>query len=147
MAKEINKVLVVGAGTMGSGIAQVFAGSGFKTTMADLKPEFIARAYENIGKNIAGMKEGLADTIDQLHILQSGEGYFAQSLVKYHGGIALTAQSYEVFGQQKHIAPVLFEEFAASLIDVYSLERMPPQRLHGMVVEWLHRHAVARLLH
>ena len=62
MAKEINKVLVVGAGTMGSGIAQVFAGSGFKTTMADLKPEFIARAYENIGKNIAGMKEeGLAD--------------------------------------------------------------------------------------
>ena len=37
MAKEINKVLVVGAGTMGSGIAQVFAGSGFKTTMADLK--------------------------------------------------------------------------------------------------------------
>ncbi|MDO5455324.1 MAG: 3-hydroxyacyl-CoA dehydrogenase family protein [Eubacteriales bacterium] len=62
MAKDINKVLVVGAGTMGAAIAQVFAASGFKTTMADLKPEFIARAYEHIDKNIAGMKEeGLAD--------------------------------------------------------------------------------------
>ena len=44
------------------------------------------------------MKEGLADTIDQLHILQSGEGYLAQSLVKYCCGIAFTALCYEVFG-------------------------------------------------
>lgn len=62
MAKEINNVLVVGAGVMGSGIAQVFAGNGYKTVMADLKEEFIKRAFVNVEKNIAGMKEeGLAD--------------------------------------------------------------------------------------
>lgn len=62
MAAEIKKILVVGAGTMGSSIAQVFAAGGYKTTMADIKQEFLARAYENIDKNIAGLKEeGLAD--------------------------------------------------------------------------------------
>ena len=54
--------------------------------------------YAVAHSRIAGMKEGLADTIDQLHILQSGEGYLAQSLVKYCCGIAFTALCYEVFG-------------------------------------------------
>lgn len=62
MAKEIKKILVVGAGVMGSSIAQVFAANGYQTVMADLKQEFIDRAFETISKNIAGLlEEGLAD--------------------------------------------------------------------------------------
>ena len=62
MGKDIKNILVVGAGVMGSGIAQVFAANGYKTVMTDLKEEFLKKAFKNIENNIAGMKEeGLAD--------------------------------------------------------------------------------------
>ncbi len=62
MAKEIKNILVVGAGVMGGGIAQVFAANGYKTVMADLKEEFLETAKKRIDANIEGMKEeGLAD--------------------------------------------------------------------------------------
>ena len=38
---EIKNVSVIGAGTMGNGIAQVFAASGFDVTMIDIKDEFL----------------------------------------------------------------------------------------------------------
>lgn len=62
MAKKIEKILVVGAGTMGSGIAQVFASNNYKTVMADLKQEFLDTAWKRIDANIDGMlEEGLCD--------------------------------------------------------------------------------------
>lgn len=57
MAKKIENILVVGAGTMGSGIAQVFAANGYKTVMADLKQEFLDTALKRIDANIEGMLE------------------------------------------------------------------------------------------
>lgn len=39
----IKKVCVIGAGTMGSGIAQVCAQAGYETTMVDVKQEFVDR--------------------------------------------------------------------------------------------------------
>ncbi|MBI2078788.1 MAG: enoyl-CoA hydratase/isomerase family protein [Euryarchaeota archaeon] len=47
MAK-IEKVLVVGAGTMGSGIAQAAATAGYKTTMVDMKQEFVDAGFGKI---------------------------------------------------------------------------------------------------
>ena len=59
---SINKILVVGAGTMGCAISQVFAANGYKTVMADLKQEFIDNAWKRIDANIEGMKaNNLAD--------------------------------------------------------------------------------------
>ena len=57
MAKKIENILVVGAGTMGSGIAQVFASNNYKTVMADLKQEFLDTAWKRIDANIDGMLE------------------------------------------------------------------------------------------
>lgn len=54
---DIKNILVVGAGTMGNSIAMVFASNGYKTVMADIKQEFLDRAFNQIDKNIAGMKE------------------------------------------------------------------------------------------
>ncbi|WP_328701571.1 3-hydroxyacyl-CoA dehydrogenase family protein [Clostridium vitabionis] len=54
---DIKNVLVVGAGTMGSSIAMVFAANGYKTVMADIKQEFIDRAFTQVDKSIAWMKE------------------------------------------------------------------------------------------
>ena len=57
MSKSIQNILVVGAGLMGSGIAQVFAANGYKTTVADLKQEFVDKAMKKIDSDIAEMPQ------------------------------------------------------------------------------------------
>lgn len=49
----IQKVMVVGAGQMGSGIAQVCAQAGFDVTLNDIKEEFIQRGLGVITKNLS----------------------------------------------------------------------------------------------
>ncbi|MBS1902151.1 MAG: 3-hydroxybutyryl-CoA dehydrogenase [Bacteroidetes bacterium] len=50
---SIKHVMVVGAGTMGNGIAHVFAQSGFNVTLVDIKDDFLTRARDTIGANLA----------------------------------------------------------------------------------------------
>jgi 3-hydroxybutyryl-CoA dehydrogenase len=47
---EINKIGVVGAGTMGHGIALVFAKSKFNVVLHDITEDFVGRGYKNIEK-------------------------------------------------------------------------------------------------
>lgn len=49
---EIKKIAVIGAGTMGNGIAHVAALSGFEVTLVDVKEEFLDRARTTIEKNM-----------------------------------------------------------------------------------------------
>jgi 3-hydroxybutyryl-CoA dehydrogenase len=49
---NINSFGVVGAGQMGSGIAQVAAVSGFEVIMNDIKTEFVERGFAAIKKNL-----------------------------------------------------------------------------------------------
>ncbi len=49
---EITRVGVVGAGTMGNGIAQVFAKSGFEVLMCDVEQRFLDRGVETISKSL-----------------------------------------------------------------------------------------------
>src|SRR6266705_3345005 len=48
----IKTVAVLGAGTMGSGIAHVFARSGYKVILRDVQQRFLERGMETIGKNL-----------------------------------------------------------------------------------------------
>jgi 3-hydroxybutyryl-CoA dehydrogenase len=48
----IGRVGVIGAGTMGNGIAHVFARSGYQVTLCDIEPRGLERALEIIGKNL-----------------------------------------------------------------------------------------------
>ncbi|MDE3199381.1 MAG: 3-hydroxybutyryl-CoA dehydrogenase [Acidobacteriota bacterium] len=50
---KIEKVAVVGAGTMGSGIAHAFARSGFEVLLCDVEQRFLDRALESIKTNLA----------------------------------------------------------------------------------------------
>ncbi len=50
--KDIEVVGVVGAGTMGSGIAHVFARSGFKVLLCDVEQRFLDRAIGSIRTNL-----------------------------------------------------------------------------------------------
>jgi 3-hydroxybutyryl-CoA dehydrogenase len=54
---DINKVAVLGAGTMGMGIAWAFAGAGKKVVLYDIKKEFSDKALERIGKGLAKAEE------------------------------------------------------------------------------------------
>ncbi len=49
----IEKVAVIGAGTMGNGIAQVFAHKGFSVTMIDIKDEFVQKGFAAIDKSLS----------------------------------------------------------------------------------------------
>lgn len=49
---EIKTVGVVGAGTMGNGIAHVFARSGYSVILCDVEQRFLDRALETIAKNL-----------------------------------------------------------------------------------------------
>ncbi len=50
---DIKKIFVVGAGTMGNGIAQVAATSGYQVTMMDIAPEQLERARKTMDKSSA----------------------------------------------------------------------------------------------
>jgi 3-hydroxybutyryl-CoA dehydrogenase len=49
---EIQVVGVIGAGTMGNGIAHVFARSGFKVVLCDVEQRFLDRGFATIAKNL-----------------------------------------------------------------------------------------------
>src|SRR5579864_9510205 len=49
---DIRRVGVVGAGTMGNGIAHVFARGGYDVVLCDVEKRFSDRALETIGKNL-----------------------------------------------------------------------------------------------
>ncbi len=49
---DINKISVIGSGTMGNGIAHTFAQFGYKVVLIDIKKEFLDKAIDIISKNL-----------------------------------------------------------------------------------------------
>ncbi len=49
---DIRKVGVIGAGTMGNGIAHVFSKSGYEVTLVEVEQRFLDRGLETIAKNM-----------------------------------------------------------------------------------------------
>jgi len=71
---QINKVGVIGAGTMGNGIAQVFAASGYEVVLRDVSTEAVSRGMKAIEKSldrlVAKDKVAAADkqaTLERIH--------------------------------------------------------------------------------
>ena len=54
---EIKKVLVIGAGQMGSGIAQVMAQGGMDVVLQDIEQRFVDKGMAGIEKNLAKLVE------------------------------------------------------------------------------------------
>ena len=52
-ARPINTIAVLGAGTMGHGIAQVAAGAGYVVIMQDISPDALAHGLQSIERNLA----------------------------------------------------------------------------------------------
>ncbi len=67
---EIKKVGVVGAGTMGNGIAHVFAQYGYEVILVDVLEEALKRALETISRNLdRQIKKGIVKPEDKESIL------------------------------------------------------------------------------
>jgi 3-hydroxybutyryl-CoA dehydrogenase len=77
----VKKVVVVGGGTMGNGIAQVFATGGFDVHIVESRQEFLERAVSTIGKSLERVAKKLNWAPEQ-----SGE-----VLKRVQGGLSLDA--------------------------------------------------------
>ncbi|HHJ49502.1 MAG TPA: 3-hydroxybutyryl-CoA dehydrogenase [Phaeodactylibacter sp.] len=51
----MKNITVIGAGTMGNGIAHVFAMTGYEVTLVDISPDALERALKTIEKNLGRM--------------------------------------------------------------------------------------------
>ncbi len=68
---DVNKILVVGAGTMGNGIAQTASISGYDVTMTDVSPEILERATATIAKSVEKLAtKGVIDEAQKEAALQ-----------------------------------------------------------------------------
>src|ERR1700722_15877839 len=73
-AREIRTVAVLGGGTMGNGIAHVFARSGFGVILRDVETRFLDRALDTISKNLdREIKKGTIAAADKPEILKKIE--------------------------------------------------------------------------
>lgn len=68
---NVQKIMVIGAGQMGSGIAQVCAHAGYSVLLNDLKPEFVDRGLGVIKKNLSRQVEKERMTAEQMEEILS----------------------------------------------------------------------------
>jgi 3-hydroxybutyryl-CoA dehydrogenase len=111
LAAAVKKIAVVGGGTMGNGIAQVFATTGIDVELVDAKPEFVQRALGTITKNldrVARKQEWPADRA-------------AGILAHIHGGTAL-----DVARDCQLVVEAVTEDFAVKKAIVQTLDATAP---------------------
>ena len=71
---DIRRVVVIGGGTMGNGIAQVCAQAGYRVRMVDVSATALARALEAISGNLdRWVRKGVLDEADRAALLESIE--------------------------------------------------------------------------
>src|SRR5918992_3882484 len=72
---SVETIAVIGAGTMGHGIAQVAAANGFRVLLSDVDREALARGIKSIEKNLAkGIQLGKLTEDDRDRTLQHIRG-------------------------------------------------------------------------
>jgi len=93
----VNSVAVVGAGTMGSGIAMVFANAGFPVLLKEADQAALDRGLANIQKNYA-------DSVKR--------GRFTQQFIDERLKLIRPTQSYDEFSQADMVVEAVFEGMA-----------------------------------
>ncbi|MGX7107450.1 3-hydroxyacyl-CoA dehydrogenase family protein [Hutsoniella sourekii] len=73
--KEIKKIGVIGAGSMGAGIANVFANNGYQVVLRDIKDEFVQGGLDRIDKFLSGsVKRGKMSEEEKQEVLGRIQG-------------------------------------------------------------------------
>lgn len=137
----MKKVMVLGAGTMGSGIAQVVAGAGYEVILRDISREFIDAGINKIDKSLArlvGKEKLTSQQKDQ--VMGRIRGTTDLSLAKYAEFIieAIVEDmkvKTEVFRELDGITPgscILASNTSALSISQLAAATKRPERVIGM---------------
>jgi 3-hydroxyacyl-CoA dehydrogenase len=71
-ARPIHGRAVLGAGTMGHGIAQVAAAAGYVVTMRDVNPDALARGGQSIERNLTKAILGVTLGLEAMRMVEQG---------------------------------------------------------------------------
>jgi len=108
----MNNITVLGAGTMGNGIAHVFAQNNFKVNLVDISSEALENAIKTISKNLDRMvaKEKISEddknsTLNNLSTTNSIENGVKEADLVVEAATENTALKIKIFKQLDELCP------------------------------------------
>lgn len=138
----LQNITVIGAGTMGNGIAHVFAQNGFTVTLVDVNARQLEKAIETIGKNIDRQiakgtltEEQKQQTLSHLSIQTDIAKGAAQANLVVEAATENTELKLAIFKQLDEAAPVtaiLASNTSSISITKIAAVTKRPERVIGM---------------
>ena len=128
---SVEKIFVLGAGTMGNGIAQTAAVSGYRVTLMDVVPEALERAKAGIAKSvdklaskgaISEAQKEAALNIPTVSSLAKAEQMGVQPLARIVGYDQAAVEAKYLFAAPAKAIPRLLDKVGWSLSDVDLIE-------------------------
>jgi len=137
----MSRVVVVGAGTMGNGIAHVFADAGWQTTLVDVAADPLARALKTIEKNIerrvkkgARSREQGAETLSRIETSTSFDSVKQADLV-VEAATENPEIKFQIFEDLDRLAPpgtILASNTSSISITQIAAQTRRPAQIIGM---------------
>ena len=138
----MNNITVLGAGTMGNGIAHVFAQNNFKVNLVDISSEALENAIKTISKNLDRMvaKEKISDddknsTLNNLSTTNSIENGVKEADLVVEAATENTSLKIKIFKELDELCPektILATNTSSISITTIAAVTNRPEKVIGM---------------
>ncbi|MCL5957999.1 MAG: 3-hydroxyacyl-CoA dehydrogenase family protein [Chloroflexi bacterium] len=139
---EVRRVAVIGAGIMGSGIAQVCAGAGYQVTLYDSSPQALEKGQASIKESLARFvernrisSEEMEDTLAKIRLAHTLAEAVAEADLVIEAVLEDLTLKREVFAELDRVAPAgaLLASNTSSLpIAAVAAATRRPERVIGL---------------